>query len=59
MAAINGDDVEPPPLRPADLIEEGNYVIMEQQNEKNSIVLVKRKGCAKACARTLAASNIP
>lgn len=42
---MNGDDVQPPPLRPADVIEEGGYVVLEQQNEKNSIVLVKRKAC--------------
>lgn len=41
---MNGDDVQPPPLREADLIEEGCYVVIEQQNEKNSIVLVKRNG---------------
>lgn len=43
-AAMNGDDVEPPPLKPIELVEEGNYVVLELQNEKSSVLLVQRKG---------------
>ena len=50
MAAVAAEDalgLELPPLAPEEGIKEGGYIILEQQNDKASMLVVKRDATAR------------